>query len=502
MSGYLTRRRMLETATAAGVATLAAGCAKPEAKSAAVSARDVLGDLDATGVAEKIRAGEFTAKEAVESAIARAQKMQPQLNFLVTDMYARARTDAATPKTGPFAGVPTLIKDLEDIKGAPTRYGSRAFASAPPAQAQTPYVDALLAAGLVPIGKSATPEFGFTATTEPMATGATHNPWKLENSSGGSSGGAAAAVATGVVPIAHASDGGGSVRIPASCCGLVGLKVSRYRCIDAANEGGALPISVNGCVSRTVRDTAQWLVATQRTGADKKLEPVPLVTGPSTRRLKVGVQIQGFNGREPDPEVAAEINAVAEALKVLGHDVRPFKLGIDAAAFGDAFTLLWASSALEVREMVKKAAPQAPLDSLLEPQTLGLADLAEKRGPAALARAIQTLKRSAAVYDRIYPGIDVLLTPTLAKPPVALGVYGPAQPLEAFLQIQDYVAYTPLINAVGATAISLPLGWSSGGLPIGAHFCARTGDEKTLLELAFELETAKPWKDRKAPFHA
>ena len=502
MEQDMTRRLLLEGAAATTGALLATGCVSARTTAPPPPANDVLSNLDATGVAEKIKAREFTALEAVDAAIARAQRLQPQLNFLVTDMFERARVEARTPRSGPFAGAPTLVKDLADVQGVPTRNGCRAFANAAPAPRQTPFIDAVYASGLIAIGKSATPEFGLTATTEPIATGVTRNPWELGHSSGGSSGGAAAAVAAGVAPIAHASDGGGSVRIPASCCGLVGLKVSRWRCIDSGIEVGPLPISVDGCVSRSVRDTAQWLVVTQRVGSDKVHEALPLITGPSTRRLKIGVQLEGFTGKAPHPVVGAQISAVAEVLEKLGHTVRPVTAPIDAAAFTDAFTLLWAASALEVREGVRAAAPGAPLESLLEPQTLGLANLAQQRGPEAISAAIALLARESAAYETLYASVDVLLTPTLARPPVQIGEFGPAQPLEKFLQISDYVAYTPLINAAGAPAISLPLGWSVDGLPIGAHFCAKTGDERTLLELAFELEQAMPWRNRKPPVHA
>jgi amidase len=496
----ISRRRLVEGAAAGALALSLPACSQPDASP---PKGDVLGDLDAIGVANKIREGAFTAEEAVQSAIARAQKMQPTINFLVTDMFERAKTDAGkAPRNGAFPGVPTLVKDLLDVTGVPTKAGCRALANAPPAQKQSKYADAIYAAGLVPIGKSTTPEFGFTATTEPLLTGPTRNPWNLEHSTGGSSGGAAAAVAAGVVPIAHASDGGGSIRIPASCCGLVGLKPSRGREIATDLDQGPVPISVNGAVSRTVRDSAAWLYATQRTGADKVFEPLPLIGSPNTRRLKIGVQTLTLFGKEPDAEVAAEINAVGEALKVLGHDVRPYKIPVNAQEFSDAFTLYWANMALQIRNEIRASAPNAPLDQLLEPLSLGLADLAEKAGPAKLAQAVAGLKRAEASYAGIFPGLDIVLTPTLAKPPVKIGELAPTLPFEKFLAIQDYVAYTPLINAAGAPAISLPLGWSKSGLPIGAHFSAKAGDEQTLLELAFELEQTKPWRDRKAPNHA
>lgn len=492
----VSRRRLLE---GVGASVAVAAC-KP--REAAAPTGDVLADLDATGIADAIRARQFTALEAVEAAIARAQKMQPQINFLVTDMFARARTDAARPPTGLFGGAPTLVKDLLGVTGVPTKFGSRAFANAPAEQGQSAYADGLFAAGLVAIGKSTTPEFGFTATTEPLLTGPTRNPWSLAHSSGGSSGGAAAAVAAGVVPIAHASDGGGSIRIPASCCGLVGLKPSRGREISDGRDQGPVPISVNGAVSRTVRDTAAFMHAMQRSGDDKVYAPMEPVGGPSTRRLKIGLQIKTFTGADPDSEVAREAAAWGDALKALGHDVRDVTVPVDGRAFTDAFILLWASSALETREQIRAMAPDTPLEQALEPLSLALADHAQKQGRAALGRAIATLKATQKRYESMFPRIDVLLTPTLARPPAPIGEFAPTLPFDKFLTITDYVAYTPLINAVGAPAISLPLSWSSKGLPIGAHFCAKAGDEKTLLELAYEMEQARPWKDRKAPVHA
>ena len=498
MAMDISRRRLMEGAAAL---TLAA-CSRPDTKAAPAPAGDVLGDLDALGVAEKIRERQFTAVEAIDAAIGRAQKVQPQINFLVTDMFQRARDEATKAPPGTFGGVPTLVKDLLDVTGVPSKYGCRAFANAPPAASQSKYADAIYASGLVPIGKSTTPEFGFTATTEPLLTGVTRNPWALGYSSGGSSGGSAAAVAAGVVPIAHASDGGGSIRIPASCCGLVGLKVSRGRHINDGADEGPVSISVNGAVTRTVRDTAAYLVATQRTGADQVFAPVPLIAGPSQRRLKIGLQIKTFLGKDPDPEVAAETAAWGEMLKVLGHDVREFKAPINGQQFSDAFILYWANAARITRGQIAQMAPNVAIDQLLEPLTLGLADHAQKQGQPAVARAIVALKAAQRAYEGMFPGIDVLVTPVLARPPAPIGEFAPTLPFENFMKLLDYVAYTPLINAAGATAISLPLSWSSSGLPIGAHFCAKAGDEQTLLELAFEMEQTRPWKDRQAPTHA
>lgn len=273
----LSRRAMLALTTTAGVL---AACQTPTDPPCCMPEPDALGDLDATGVAAHIRAGRITASEALEAAIARSERLNGQLNFIATPLHDYGRARAGGQLSGPFAGVPTLIKDLMPMVGHPTQYGSRAFATYVP-QEQPPYMDALLAAGLVPFGKSTTPEFGLTATTETLLGGDTLNPWDTSRSSGGSSGGAAVAVAARVVPIAHASDGGGSIRIPASCNGLVGLKPSRDRTVPTGRPQ-PFEISVNGCVSRSVRDTAAWLAATEATGAGAAYPPNGLVTGPNT----------------------------------------------------------------------------------------------------------------------------------------------------------------------------------------------------------------------------
>jgi amidase len=457
----------------------------------------VLGDFDAVGVAALIRSGAISAREAVDAAIARAQRVNPELNFLVTDCFERARGQAASVQEGPFAGVPTLIKDLTALAGVRLTYGSRAFADFVP-QTSAPYARALLASGLAPIGKSSTPEFGFTATTEPLFSGPTLNPWNPAHSCGGSSGGAAAAVAAGVTPAAHASDGGGSIRIPASTCGLVGLKPSRGRCIGAGADSGPIDISVDGCVSRTVRDTAVWLAATEQTGAGARLSPIGVVAGPSQRRLRIGLAIPDALGRDPDPDVRDVIEATGLLCEGLGHRVQPIALPIDGPAFQEAFTLYWAAGAAQTAAGVRERAPGVALETLLEPLTLQLAALWQAQPRDAMERIVSVLRGSEASYDALFETIDVLLTPVLARPAPVIGEIAPTLPFEiGFARVQTYVGYTPLQNVAGSPAISLPLGMSRSGLPIGAHFAARIGAERTLLELAYELEIAAPWSARR-----
>ena len=494
----VSRRALM--AHAAALSALSVACSTP-APQAVSSASDALGDLDATGVAARIRSREISAAEALDAAIARSERVNPQLNFIAAETYDYARARLSQRLGGPFGGVPTLIKDLMPVIGLPTRYGSRAFANYVPDE-QPPYMEALLAAGLVPFGKSTTPEFGLTATTEPLLGGATRNPWDVSRSSGGSSGGAAVAVAARVVPIAHASDGGGSIRIPASCNGLVGLKPSRGRSVAGGRPDRGVDISVNGCVSRSVRDTAAWLAATEQTADGAPFERIGVVQGPSTRRLRIRVDIPNALGNEPDPEVRAAVESAAALCRSLGHDVRDGRPALDGQQFSADFILLWAAGADEVVQLVRSQAADAPLDQLLEPLTLELSAHYQQQGPAALEQAIGRLRHVEAQYAAFFMDADVYLTPVLAKPPVPLGEIDGAKGMAAFATLSDYVGYTPLQNVAGAPAISLPLAWSAGGLPIGAHFAAAKGQERILLELAYELEQARPWASRRPPVNA
>ena len=494
--GIRVSRRAL-MANAAALTGLLAACKSRPAPDAPAAASDVLGDLDATGVAGRIRTGQITAHEALEAAIARCERLNPELNFMASWLYDYARARAATRLAGPFAGVPTLIKDLMPMVGQPTKYGSRAFAGFV-ADSQPPYCDALLAAGLVPFGKSTTPEFGLTATTEPVLGGATKNPWDTSRSCGGSSGGAAVAVAARVAPIAHASDGGGSIRIPASCNGVFGLKPSRGRSVAGGRPDPGIDISVNGCVSRSVRDTATWLAVTEQTGEGAVFPRVGMVRGPSTRRLRIALDIPNALNHEPDPAVRTAIESVAELCRGLGHHVREARPAVDGVQFNADFILLWAGGAAEVAALVESQAPRGvPLDQLLEPLTIELAAHARARGPEALAAAIARLNRVEAAYAEFFRDVDVYLTPVLAKPPLRLGEIPGTAGMAAFATLSDYVGYTPLQNIAGAPAMSVPLAWSPDGLPIGAHFSAPKGQERRLLELAYELEQARPWASRR-----
>jgi len=460
---------------------------------------------DATETAATIRGGQLSPLEAARAAIDRAQALQPKLNFLVASDFDRALArGAAGGQSGPFAGVPFLVKDLDDVVGLPTRSGSRALLGQPAATRQEPLVDAFIRAGVNVIGKSATPEFGFLPTTEPVGFGPTRNPWDPSRSSGGSSGGAAVAVATGVVPFAHASDGGGSIRIPASCCGLFGLKPSRGRMVGTRLQTTITNISVEHLLSRSVRDSAAMFAATEDSGAGAQHPPVGLVVAPLKRKLRVGLVIDGYAGKPPTAEVRAATESSAKLMESLGHRVIPttWPMGRD---FIDHFLLLWAQGAQEVAGEIGKAKGRAATTEDLEPFSLGMAEMAAKAPPQALQNAFVQLQTAAMAYDPWFVGhqFDVIMSPVLAAPPPPLGFVGPSVAFDTLMErLVEYVGYTTYHNVVGAPAMSVPLNWSPSGLPIGTTFAARVGYEGLLFQLAYQLELARPWADKAAPIHA
>lgn len=357
---------------------------KPDNKLINAYCDDVLGTKDGVELAAMIATGGIQRSEAIEAAIARAQRVNATLNAIATETFEQARNQHNVLESGLLAGVPSFIKDTDQVKGAPTLMGTRAV-SEKPADFSSNFVEQFLSVGLVSLGKSTLPEFGLTATTESLATGSTHNPWNLDYSTGGSSGGSAALVAAGVVPLAHGNDGGGSIRIPAACCGLVGLKPSRSRLADT-DRSKKMPINFGKKLFETEFDK-------------KKLEP-------------------------------------------------------------------WT---LELSRFFRKTILKTPF-------------------------TIRRLKKFSNLYKNIFSNYDILLSPTMPHPPPKIGYLGPKVSFEThFKRLRQYVSFTPLQNIAGAPAISLPMGFSRDRLPIGIQFAAAYGQEKRLLELAFELEEAQPW---------
>jgi amidase len=491
--------KITRRALAAAPLALATAHAAAAAKRAALPAPPLSAWPDATETAARIRRGDVTAMEVVETAIRRAEALQGTLNFIVNSDFDRALAKARAGPSGPFAGVPFLVKDLVDYRGLPTRAGSQAQRFSPPATRQAPNCDAFDRAGLIVLGKSATPEAGFLPTTEPVATGVTPNPWDLTRSPGGSSGGSSAAVAAGVVPAAHATDGGGSIRIPASHCGLFGLKPSRGRVDDWEGKDGITAFAVEHVVTRSVRDSAALLALTEDRKADASYPPLGVVAGPGKRRLRIGVLLANAEGHAPTPDVVAATDHAARLVAGLGHHVSEVRLPYDGDRFMHDFLLFWASGAKQLADGIARATGRKPDETLLEPFSLSLAEMAARASPQALVQTLDRLKADVLAYDTWFSAyqFDVVLSPVLSSGPPKLGEMGPTVPFDTLVpRLIEYVGYTPIHNLAGAPAMSVPLYWTPQGLPIGTMFAARAGQERMLLELAYELEAAAPWAQR------
>jgi amidase len=454
-------------------------------------ADDAMGNDDAVAIAARIAGGEITAREAAHAAVARVRKVNGELNAVAHEGFDEAV--AAPTTSGAFAGVPTFVKDNTDVRGWPTGNGTAAVAAKPHAE-DSNVVAHLRSLGFAFLGKSTLPEFGFNASTEWRGGRSTKNPWDTRFSAGASSGGSAALVASGAVPLAHANDGGGSIRIPAAACGLVGLKPTRGR-VPADKTNDVLPVKIisDGIVSRSVRDTAAYFAAMERIAPAKGLPVIGDVTAPGKRRLRVGVFTDNVvTGGRADPETRVAVHATADLMAELGHDVTDFGAPVDSR-FVDDFTLYWGFLAFSMATAGKKLLGPDFDPSKLDPLTVGLKRHFQKKMvgfPAALIR----LRRTAEAYAKVFESVDVILSPVVARTTPELGYLSPDQPFEQlFGRLVGYAAYTPLNNAAGGPGMSLPLGRTENGMPIGVHFAANHGAERTLLELAFELEQARPF---------
>ncbi len=455
---------------------------------------------DATALAGAIRSGACTAAEVLEETIRRAEAADRDLNLFSERLYERAHRRLAQPLEGPFAGVPYVIKDMFDLAGTVTGYGSRLRQVAPPATTTDEMIDALEAAGFVIIAKTTLGEFGYLPTTESLAHGVTRNPWNRQHSPGGSSGGSAAAVAAGVVFAADAADGGGSIRIPAACCGLFGLKPSRHRMIGRFPSSTPVDLVVHHGITRTVRDSANLLAATERTGPDRRYPPVGRVTGPGTERLRVGVVRSGLSGRLPTDEVAAAVDDTAALLAGLGHSVRSTGWPFDGHRFLADFATVWVVGARAVNDSVAHLLGPDACATYLEPYTQALGDAAEGMTEPDVDRALAGLRAAAAAYEEWFGELDVILSPVVMRTAVPVGfIDGTVEAGTLTERVAAFADVTMVHNAVGAPAMSVPAAMSTEGLPIGVHLAAAIGEERRLLELAFELEASRPWAGWRPP---
>jgi amidase len=456
---------------------------------------DALASHDAVGLAEEIREGRVSATEAVDAAIARLELMNPILNGLACADFDRARAHAARPGKGFFAGVPTLVKDNSDVQGLPTQQGCSAYVAERAAQ-DGDFAAMFFGTGLIGLGKSQLSEFGFSASAEFARSksegGAdpVRNPWNTGYSSGASSAGSAAFVASGAVPIAHANDGGGSIRIPAGCNGLIGLKPTRGRVPqDKQNREMPVQIVADGVVSRTVRDTAAFLRESERIHRNLKLPPIGDVRGPSPKRLTIAMVIDSIGDLKTDPEVVAAVRAAAAQLEALGHRVE--EIAVPAPEyFLDDFLAYWALLSSVLLKTGKHRFGPTFDKSLTDNLSKGLA----RHGLRSAWKLPLTLGRLAAskqVSARFFGRYDAVLTPVLARPTPQLGWLNPSQPYEVVIdRLIELVNFTPLQNATGDPAISLPLGTGTNGMPIGVQLATGHGHEARLLEVAYELEEA------------
>jgi amidase len=414
------------------------------------------------------------------------------LNPIQFETAQAARQASEAPRPGFFSGVPIYIKDNTDIAGLPTTQGSQAT-HAPAAKKTGAFAKQLLAQGFVVHGKSRLPEFGFNASTEFDGLPPSRNPWNPEYSCGASSGGSAALVASGVVPIAHANDGGGSIRIPAAACGLVGLKPTRGRLVDA-EAIRVLPINIvgEGVVTRSVRDTANFFTEAERYYQNRALPMIGKVDGPSKKRLRIGLVLDSITGHATDAETRQAVLDTANRLEKLGHTVSEMPLPVPAT-FEDDFSIYWGMLSFMIGKLGRLQNPKFNFDET-ENLTKGLYDLYRKnilKTPFVLYR----LKKTYQLYAQVFRNYDVILSPVLAHTTPKIGWLSPTESFEThFDRLTQYVSFTPLNNAAGGPAISLPLGSTKSGLPIGIHFSANHGAERTLLELAFELEADQPFK--------
>lgn len=491
-----TRRDFLKQAGIAGAGTLM--------PAAAFAARDEAGDfalMDATALAVAIRARKISPLEALDAAIARAQAVLPAINCFSEPLYDRARKQARALKdfSAPFAGVPFVLKDEEDLAGTRRHFGSRLDKAAPVSARDGPMAAAIARAGFNRFARTTMSEFGALPTTETLAYGITRNPWAPDRTPGGSSGGSAAAVAAGIVPMAHAADGAGSIRIPASNCGLVGLKPSRGRVPDAPGYLSQLDLVEPLCVSRTVRDTANFLAAVE-SGWKAPYPPVGRVEGPSTRRLRIGFLLNGLSGALPDGAVIRAVDGASGLLSSLGHTVSEAYWPFDSKAFLADFTQIYMLEGAQLKRhlLATTGLDARRLAELIEPASAAIGAMGDLIPPAGALQALGRVESYAKTYFTVFDKVDVLMSAVLLKPPVKIGEINGSLPLGTLAErLNAYADFTMPQNAFGGPAISLPLHWTPDGLPIGVQFASRLGDERTLLELAFELERAAPWAERR-----
>jgi amidase len=468
--------------------------------------------LDAVGQAELVRKGEVTARELVEAAIERIERVNPILNAVVTPMFDDALQRVDSIEGGPLAGVPYLLKDLAvEASGARFTEGSR-FLADNVSHFDSELVVRLRRAGLVILGKTNTPEFGMMPACEPLLFGPTRNPWDVNRSTSGSSGGSAAAVAAGLVPAAYANDLGGSIRYPASACGLFGLKPTRARNSFGPEYGDVMSgWAAEHAVTRSVRDSAAILDVTAGPALGDPYWAPPIArpfaeeVGRDPGRLRVGFTARTLSGSGGHPDCLAALEDAVVLCTELGHDVVEADLpGMSETVGGAIGTVFNAATAWILAYWIRVVGHEPGPDDI-EPLTRAFWDEGRTVSAADYLIAIEDLQAFSRAVARFLTDVDVWLTPTLSTPPLPIGEIAstPDDPWRALQRGGETVGYAGVIaNITGSPAMSVPLSWNDAGLPIGVHFLGRFGDEATLFRLAAQLETARPWAGRLPPVHA
>lgn len=481
---------------------------------------------DALGLAALVRDGHVSAEELLETALERMHALNPRLNAVVRLMESEARTAAASRPGGPFGGVPFLAKDLMTwYRGHPTGSGSRALQDFP-APHDSEMARRIRSAGLVVFGKTNTPEFGLVPFTEPEVHGPCRNPWDPERTPGGSSGGSGAAVAAGIVPMASGGDGGGSIRIPASCCGLFGLKPTRGRMPTGPDFGllwrGAV---VEHVLTRSVRDSAAMLDATHGPDAGAPFEIAPPrgpwldEVGRDPGRLRIGFTTRPLLRADVHPDCVDAVRDAADLLEGLGHEVEEAAPDVDGDAFTKAFLTMVAAELGADLELAGRLTGRRVERGAVEPPTWALSLLSDAFSAREYAGALRTLEGAGRSVGPFFERYDLLLTPTLASPPPPIGAMAPTAGEERLLRVLGafgsgrlvraaglldevakdafaFIPWTPVFNVTGNPAMSVPLSWNDAELPVGVHLVGRFGAEDVLFRLAGQLEVARPWKER------
>ncbi len=462
---------------------------------------------DGLSLAQAVREGRTSPEALIEAAIERIEALNPKLNAVIAKTYEMARGRVKRPLgNGPFTGVPFLLKDIGGFqKGVATRQGS-GFPPDAPSPHDSFLTEKFEAAGLISLGKTNVPEFGLLPITESTLYGPARNPWNLDHTPGGSSGGSAAAVAAGIVPLAHANDGGGSIRIPAASCGLVGLKPTRGRISLGPDLGDITGGLVNdGVVSRSVRDTAAALDATHgyMPGDPYTAPPPPMpyakAAQEAPQRLRIAFAVKDLSGRDFHPDVAAAVQEAARICERQGHQIEEASPKVDMALVAGAFMPLWGSGLAMLIDGMAMLTGREPRQQDFQ----GLSWTTYQFGRSITAAQYQTcwmlLQRAARDIAHWHEHYDVWLTPTLGSPPARIHQFNVQETdmEKAWAPIIDYVPFTAMQNATGQPAINVPLHWNADGLPIGTQFVGRYGEEHLLLSLAGQLERAHPWGTRK-----